>query len=284
MVENQLDIGGAVVFWSISESSDRHRLRQGFAPLGLEDYVPEPRPASAALRDALEEVLGGRQTLVRPLSARDGFTVVREERGVSENSYATALVARVVGEPPRLLFEPDDDRADRVRDAYRRHADRIPAAQLSATLVKVVESLGGTRLRPSGAVYWVPGHRLTEWADVATVVERASTARPSAVYAIRHRLDADAIRAVRDAVVVEVTAEASRIAADVASGELGARALETRQKEASDLRNKVLLYEDLLSVGLVGLHRAVDDADQAAAGASLLLAAQPGRVAVALTQ
>ncbi len=284
MVESHLDIGGAVVFWSISESSDRHRLRQGFEPLGLGEFVPEPRPASAVLRDALEEILGGRLTLVRPLAARDGFTVVREDRGVSENSYATALVARVEGEPPHLLFEPDDDRADRVRESYRRHADRIPASQLSATLVKVVESLGGTRLRPSGAVYWVPGHRLGEWAEVATAVEQASTARPSAVYAIRHRLDADAVRAVRDAVVAEVTAEAGRIAADVATGDLGTRALETRQKEASDLRNKVLLYEDLLAVGLAGLHRVVDEADQAAAGASLLLAAQPSRVPVTVAE
>jgi hypothetical protein len=34
----------------------------------------------------------------------------------------------------------------------------------------------------------------------------------------------------------------------------------------------VLLYEDLLSVGLKGLHRAIDEADQAAATASLILA------------
>lgn len=274
MVENHLDLGGAVVFWSLADSSDRHRLQSGLARLGLAEMVPDPRPASAVLRDALEEILGGRQTLVRPLAARDGFTVVREDRGVTENSYVTALVARVIGEPPRLRFDPDDDRADRVRQAYQRHVDRIPAGQLSAALVRIVEGLGGTRLRPSGAVYWVPGHRLAEWAEIATAVEQSATGRPSAVYAIRHRLDAEAVRAVRDAVVAEVTAEAQRIAADVATGELGSRALETRQKEAADLRNKVLLYEELLSLGLDGLHLAVDRADQAAAGASLLLAAQ----------
>ena len=54
---------------------------------------------------------------------------------------------------------------------------------------------------------------------------------------------------------------------------LGPRALETRQAQARDLREKVLLYEDLLNVGLADLHRSVDAADQAAATAALLLGA-----------
>jgi hypothetical protein len=137
----------------------------------------------------------------------------------------------------------------------------------------VVEALGGTRLRPGGAVYWVPGPRLDEWAAAGHAAERAAEGRPSAVYVLRHRLDADAVRAVRDAVVGEVQTEAHRICEEVAAGELGGRALETRKRQAAELRLKVLLYEDLLSVGLAGLHQAVDRADQAAATAALLLGA-----------
>jgi hypothetical protein len=137
--------------------------------------------------------------------------------------------------------------------------------------VRVVESLGGTRLRPSGAIYWVPGPRLDEWADVARAVERAADGRPSSVYLLRHRLDRDAVRAVRDAVVSEVQSEADRICAEVNTGELGGRALEARKRQAAELRSKVLLYEDLLAVGLQGLHTAIDAADQAAATAALLL-------------
>src|SRR5689334_7372009 len=142
MVEGHLDVGGAVAFWSLAESSDRDKLAAGFAALGLGSFVPEPRPAPAVLRDALEEVLGGPRVLVRPLAARDGFAVVREDRGTSANAYATELVARVAGDPPVLTFDPADDRAARVEAAFRKHAGRVPAAQLSAALVKVVESLG----------------------------------------------------------------------------------------------------------------------------------------------
>ena len=41
-----------------------------------------------------------------------------------------------------------------------------------------------------------------------------------------------------------------------------------------ELRHKVLLYEDVLSVALRDLHAAVDGADQAAATAALLLGAE----------
>ena len=271
MVESHLDVGGAVVFWSLAEWTDRDRLAALFSPLGLEPLVPEPRPAPACLRAALEEVMGGPRVLVRPLASRDGFAVVREDRGLSANLYATDLTARVTGAPPAPTFDPWDGRAPKIEAAYRTHLGRVSAAQLSAALVRVVDSLGGTRLRPNGAVYWVPGPRLDDWADVARAVERAADGRPSSVYLLRHRLDRDAVRAVRDAVVSEVRAEADRICAEVTTGELGGRALEARKRQAAELRQKVLLYEDLLSVGLQGLHTAVDAADQAAATAALLL-------------
>lgn len=273
MVESRLDVGGAVTFWSLADWSHRPRLEAALTQAGLAAFAPDPRPAPACLRDALEDVLGGPRVLVRPLAAREGFAVVKEERGLDANRYATVLTAVVRdGRPP--AFDPWVPEADAVAEAYRRQLGRVPAAQLSAALVRVVESLGGIRLRPGGAVYWVPGPRLGPWAEAARAAEAATDDGRSAVYVLRHRLDADAVRAVRDAVVTEVRAEAGRICDDVAGGDLGGRALETRKKQAAELRAKVRLYEDVLRLGLAGLHQAVDRADQAAATAALLLSAQ----------
>ena len=61
--------------------------------------------------------------------------------------------------------------------------------------------------------------------------------------------------------------------AEIGSGDLGGRALETRKQQAGDLRDKVLLYEHLLAVGLSDLHAELDRVDQAAASATLLIAA-----------
>jgi hypothetical protein len=248
------------------------QLTTHWSPLGLEAVVPDPRPAPAALRSALEDIFGGPRVLIRPLASRDGFAVVREDRGLDANQYQTDLTARVTGDPPSLTFEPWDSRAASVQAAFQSQLGRLSACQMSAVLVRIIESLGGTRLRPSGAVYWLPGNRDDEWGRIARAVEIAADGALSAVYVLRHRLDQDAVRADRDAVVAEVQAEANRIRGDVLAGELGSRALETRKSQAGELRQKVLLYEDLLSVGLKGLHRAIDEADQAAATASLILA------------
>src|SRR5207237_9606159 len=124
------------------------------------------------------------------------FAAVREDRGPSGNRYATELVARVQGDPPALEFNPDDGRAAAVGSAFRWQLGRVPAAQLATALVKVVAALGGLRLRPGGAVYWLPGHRLDEWGRVAQAVESCAEGRPPAVYVLRHRLDAAPARPV----------------------------------------------------------------------------------------
>lgn len=273
MIENNLDVGGAVVFWSIAEWTDRTRLAEKLGALELHALVPDPRSATSALRVALDETLGGPRMLIRPLASKDGFAVVQEDRGLAANQYQTLFTSRVKGTPPELTFDPWDSRALQVEGAYRTQLERVSAMQVSAVLVRVVEWLGGTRLRPSGAVYWIPGHRLDDFTHIARAIEDSAEGRPSCVYVLRHQLDADAIRAIRDAVVFEVSSEAIRIREEVISGSLGTRALETRQRQATDLRDKVLMYEELLSVGLDSLHQAVDQADQAAATASLLIGA-----------
>jgi hypothetical protein len=275
MVESSLAVGGGVVFWTLPAWTDRDRLGAAFEPLGLAAHVPAPRPAAAVLRDALAAALGGPRVLVRPLADRDGFAVVREHRGHAANGYTTDLVARVTAtDPPQLEFDLPGGPAERVAEAFRRNVGRVPAAQLSAALVRVVEALGGTCLRPGGAVYWVPGPRLDDWARVAGAVEAAAGGRPAAVYLLRHRLDADAVRAVRAAVVAEVRTAADQVRDEVATGALGGRALAARQQQAAELRAKVLRYVDLLAVGLADLRAAVDAADQAAAAAALLLSAE----------
>ena len=69
MIETTFEVGGTVVFWTACAFTDRDNLIQGLAPLGLDEFVPEPRPAASILKDALEETLGTPRTLVRPLAA-----------------------------------------------------------------------------------------------------------------------------------------------------------------------------------------------------------------------
>src|SRR5262249_17333250 len=137
------------------------------------------------------------------------------------------------------------------------------------------------RRPPAGGLSWRPARQLDEWPRAVSAVESAAEGKPSTVYVLRHRLDADAVRAVRDAIVAEVQAESARIHDEVVGGELGSRALETRRSEAGQLRQKIALYEGLLNVGLEGLYHAVDRAAPAAAAAVLLGSAQANGEAAA---
>jgi hypothetical protein len=277
MTPNHLRLGGAVVYWTLSEFTFRDRLADGLADAGFGDLAPDARPATAALKAALEQTLGGSRILIRPLQSRDGFAVVEEERGQTENIYTQTLSARVEGEGAfaRLAFSLADERSLAVQQAFDLHQGLIAAHQVSECLVSIVERLGGTRLRPSGGFYWLPEARLDLWQEVAAAVEKAAFGRPHACYVLRVAMDADAVRAVRDAIVAEVTAEANRIRNEVLSGELKERALESRRVEAEDLRDKVTQYEMLLDTGLASLREAIDAAEEAAAAAALLVSAQP---------
>ena len=180
------------------------------------------------LKDALDEVLGGPRVLVRPLADRDGFAVVHEER-CRRNRYAATLVARVAS-PTRtsIVYPWDNDRASMVGP---------PSASTGPNPRSPTLRMPGEDRRILG---WDPitadrGGLL----DARTQIGRVVGGRPSgrvcgrraasAVYLLRHRMDADAVRAVRDAVVAEVQGEAARIRDEVQTGDLGGRALETRK-------------------------------------------------------
>jgi hypothetical protein len=277
MTPNHLRLGGAVVYWTLSEFTFRDRLADGLGDAGFGDLAPDARPATAALKAALEQTLGGSRVLIRPLQSRDGFAVVEEQRGQTENLYTQRLSARVQGEGAfaRLAFSSMDERSLAVQQAFDLHQGLIAAHQVSECLVGIVERLGGTRLRPSGGFYWLPEAKLDLWQEVAAAVEKAAFGRPHACYVLRVAMDADAVRAVRDAIVAEVSAEANRIRTEVLSGQLKERALESRRLEAEDLRDKVALYEQLLDTGLAYLREAIDAAEEAASAAALLISAQP---------
>src|SRR4051794_27008197 len=126
MVNNRLNVGGAVVFWSIAEWTDRTRLAGALQALDLEAMIPDPRPAPAALLAALDEVFRGPRVLIRKLATKDGFTVVHEERGKEANDYQRILSARVNGDPAKLTFEPaSNERCDLVLEAFHIHLERV---------------------------------------------------------------------------------------------------------------------------------------------------------------
>jgi hypothetical protein len=267
-------VGGAVVYWNIGSNTNRQATLERLAELNLDQFTPEPRTPNAALADALREVYGGATVLVRPLKNREdnGFTVVDEERRETRNEYRQRLVARVkdgrleVEHPQYGLCGPEEV----LLTAFQNALLTISPAAVSKCLVEILQHLGGTRLRENGSVYWLPEYALSLWEKIAAVVEQAAVNCKSTVYLLRTVMDDATIRAVKDAIVYEVCQAAEAIQEEVAGGELGERALQTREQRAKDLHYRVRTYETILGEALDTLHEVVGTARQAAASAMAL--------------
>ncbi len=264
-----VSLGGSVVFWSLTQFSNRERLMDGWGGMGLGGFVPDTRSPTAILKSALETVLGGPRVLIRPLEKRDGFAVVEEQRGEDENVYESGLTARLTPEG-RINFNRDHPRSGEVLEAYTEHVGRLDSDQVATALVKVMKSLSGIALKKSGGCYYIPADRVSYWVAATEALERASVGGSHACYRINNVMDAQAVRAVRDALRSEVMGEVGTIEADIASLELGRRALDTRVEAAKRLRLKIALYEGILGETLGTLTQAAEQAELAALTGSLM--------------
>jgi hypothetical protein len=274
-MNGQTLFGGTVTYWTLSAWSDLDRLKAGWEPLGLGEFVPETRAPIACLRDALNEVVGNGVVLVRPLASKTGFTVVRENRGAEDNSYQQLFSARIPEGQSKPDFSVVSDETANVMGAFHKYVGRLTSHQVSAALVKVLYYLGGTRLRPTGGIYWLSGKQSRMWQEVTEAVGAAADGGKSIAYVINHDLDADSVIAVRDALVDEVRQETTRLAREIKDPELGDKAIETRRNEARSLRKKVAEYEQILGVGLEALKKGLDSVEQSSALADLILAGTP---------
>ena len=265
---------GLVVFWSLSAFFDRAKLKAGWQEAGYTDSLPEERDTVSVLKDALQEVFVGSRFLVRPLSTRNGFTVVKEIRGEDQNSFETVLTAKVFGNEVAIVG--DQAKKQEILDAYLKHTGRFTSQQVSAALVRLLQQkLGGTRLRPSGALYWLEGKLADAWRTATDAVEASAVDGKATAYVISHELDSDSIIAVRDAIQVEISSEAKRISDDIINGDLGERAIKARKAAAVELKRKTEHYEHILGVTLTNLKSLLDDIEHSNACATLLLAANP---------
>lgn len=283
MIETSISAAGAIVYWSPAEHSDGPLLDSGLTAAGFAAFTPEPRPPEAVLRDALEHVVSTPTLLVRPLEkGAKGFCIVEEKRG-PQNEYEVLLTAQLYSDNSgarlhgvsstgyQLILQNEP----LIQDAYTKFKTAFRPAQVSAVLVKILTSLAGVRLRPQGAIYWLPQGTLDLWGKVTQAVEAAAfPGECTRTYMVRTLMDEATVRAVHDAIVDEARTQATEIDEDVASGQLGVRALNTRIQIAQNLRQKIRLYETILGKSLSELSQSVAKVETAASLAVLQASAE----------
>jgi hypothetical protein len=259
-------------------------LSSGFKSLGLEEYVPEARTVMSCLRAALTdryEVEDKKTERLVVRSVPKGFVVVKETPKDAKRAGDDwgEVVARVVlsDDEQDVVLDPwDSDIHSQIVAAMSEAKKWLSSGAVGGALVKIIE-VWGLSLRPNGGVYWLPKDMVNCWDSVTSVVVNASARKdkdgkdvdPNRVFKLNVEADTDMVEAIGDILTNEVECELSRMEYELANGDLGQRAIETRENKTQHLLNKVAKYEQSFAKKLSGLQERFQRAESAAACAKL---------------
>lgn len=251
---------GAVTWWRLSGTVEVTALYDAWAAAGLhDDLLPNAPSEQVALRRALE-AYEGPHTKVVVLPKGAGYAVVDEsfrpgEDGKPEPEYVTRFKAWL-GENGVTTSKRDEVKAlaRKVVDAQL----HLTVADMSAWLVKRAAAVDAIRLRDTGGIYFVPQAHRAMWLRIADVLTQVSSSR---IYEIPALHTKNAVEAVLVMLQEEVDEALARIESEIDSGDLGARALNTRRAECEAKLVKLSSYEHLLGSRLDTLRESITALD-----------------------
>jgi len=270
-----ISASGAVVYWQLHDT-DRAAINARLADLGFERYMVAPRTDSAALKAAIRMTIAGNRgrkfdkiILELENSALDGYEVRNVKRGAEENEVSHDFSVKInTGGFVEITRGEFPSGVSGLQMLYERARRVAPANSVAKSLISIIENdLEGVVLRAHGGVYWVPEHHRATLDKLAAAVEAASQTpvdgrlNASTVYRVSTLIDEGTVRAVKDAIVAEVTAAAEAMRTELAANELGESALTRRKAAAGTLHTRVSRYEEILGEALTALHETIAAAE-----------------------
>lgn len=284
MSGDRMPVGGSVIWWRLAKSTSLEALSDGFKRLGLEDYIPEPRTAMSCLRAALSDRYEVEDKKTERLVVRTvpkGFVVVKErpkdDKGAGDDWGEVVAKVILSDNEQEVLLDPFDyEIRSQIVAAMQEAKKWLSSGAVGGALVKIIE-VWGLSLRPNGGVYWLPKDMVSCWDAVTSVIVSASAqkdkdgkdADPNRVFKLNVEADTDMVEAIGDILQNEVESELSRMERELASGDLGTRAIETREARAQHLLDKVAKYEHAFQKKLEGLQEQFARSEATAAMAKL---------------
>lgn len=237
---------GAVCYWRLSGPLSREKLAEAWDARNLHpDELPRPVSVPVAIRRAAMSMKQpGR--LVISLKGDKGYTIA-----VDGHSDGTTLQhrieCRVTGES-WIRVEPSDHPWRREIEAeFEKQLRELQAMDISMWLVTQAERHDAVSLRDTGGFYFIPPHRLPAWRTLCEAVGAASSHQ---LYEIPAMASEKAMLAVVDALSEEARAFAAKMEEELREGEIGQRAMESRQDRCHEMVDKIGRYEGLLGQSL----------------------------------
>lgn len=254
-VTKDVQEAGAVTYWRLSGGLTLERLRAAWTAQDLPaKLLPEPVTVDTAAHRAVH-TLQERRRLVRPLERRGAWVLVDERVVNGSLQHTQEAVFRLVND--QLVIERMEATEEgyqaivaQVTEAFEKTKGELGAHDIGSWLVSLAYSYGAVSLRDSGGVYFVPRTSTPLWYRISIAVENASAHNVFRIPAMRTD---EAITALTEAITTEADRAIQDMEEELQKGELGARALSTREQRCKDLLAKVGQYENLLEVKLDAL-------------------------------
>jgi exonuclease VII small subunit len=261
-----------MTFWTPSGCSHA-KLEAAMSAVGLQQYIPNVRTDSSALRMALESYAEGSHPVglsweVTPLDRPgvNGFELNWLQKGKTRNSRQHVVSAAIIsgfvqsteGNAPLSL----------LHKSWMGFKQMVTPDSVGRSLVEIAtKQLHGVCLRPNGGLYWIPSHQVSKWNEYARAVEEGSG---SVVTTGAMEANERTIASVKNALLADVTAGCEKIMGELSENmEHAPEWFERRQQEMTSLLSKVESVELALETSLGDCRRVVELVQNAYTSASL---------------
>jgi len=285
---------GVQVYWDAKPTSHA-RLLAALERQSLGELCPPPYSVGESLKRAMADYCRrNRKSLLKDFDGKskisieikrhesaneDGYEAVAVFHGKDRNTYTRLFACKVdvngASGPSEICVLTDGwgcvDSMIEIGDAYTANRHTVSASAVGQMLVKAVKLLNGTCVREMGGLYYCPEGCADDWKMLCEAVEEKGGTQITWYHI---ELNLSASRSITAGINKEITSEVAAIMDEINSGALGVRAIDNRILRAKELRAKARQYEEILGNPLEEVRRALEDAETAAATASMLAAAK----------
>lgn len=262
----QVQTAGASVWWECGQGCTRSALCDAWDAAGLDPkLLPADKSMEAALHDAVN-TLSSARVFVRRAPGSKGWLLVAER----EDAQGTDTLTKVrwegavhaeldkVGRLSVNFRDPNssDNAAteQRLRVAYLNARTMLTGDEVTRWIGALLTGLKAVLLRARGGLWFVPGATLPDWHAMADCIAKVSGTCIEEMTTVcmgddAGRTVATIMSAVkRDAMAVMEDTLSAIAKGNDAGKPLGAKALETQQRNLRDAMTKVQQYEQVLGV------------------------------------
>ncbi len=266
---------GRITLWRLDGDMSIAKLQDAWVAEGLDPaMLCETETPIAALKHAVREnVSSGMRNLLRPLADRKGWAYVKETATADSVSHAApTLIAKVNAAGQPVITCTDERLVNAITATYYAHLDTISTGKAGSWFSWLMKKIDAVSLKDTGGAYYVPPQHVATWESMRRAIHAGTAHRIQRIPAMRCE---ETIEAVLDAITQEAERAVVKMQAQIASGELGAKALEgTRYGSAAveALESKLARYEGIVGKRLDGLREKLDDVRATVAAALLATA------------